>query len=167
MRAPSSNWKPAEHIRKPTISDIPEIKGLIDQAAESGAVLPRMAAELQENLRDFFVYVDEDGVGGCCALHIDTEELAEIRSLVVTEDRQGRGIGVALVDAAIEEAGRLGMARVYALTRIPRFFQKQGFEAIDKHDLPSKVYRDCVRCPLFPDCDEVAMIRILDGSAPR
>ncbi|KPK02509.1 MAG: acetyltransferase, partial [Nitrospira bacterium SG8_35_4] len=30
------------------------------------------------------------------------------------------------------------------------------------NDLPHKVWGDCLKCPKFPDCDEVAVIKRLD-----
>ena len=151
-------------VRKPRVADVPGIKRLIDQAATQGALLPRTTPELFESVRDFHVCADETGVVGCCALHIDLPDLAEVRSLVVREDLRGRGMGIALVQACLEEARTLGISRVYALTRAEEFFTKQGFHEIDKHDLPNKVFRDCVRCPMFPDCDEVAVVLDLDTS---
>lgn len=148
-------------IRKPRLTEVIEIKRLLDAAAKTGAVLPRPVMELYETVRDFVVYVDEQGMGGCCALHIDTEDLAEIRSLVVRPDIQTQRIGSTLLDACLNEARGLEIGRVFALTRAPVFFLKNGFHEIDMHELPHKVFQDCVRCTLFPDCDEVAVIRHL------
>ncbi|MBN2308770.1 MAG: N-acetyltransferase [Candidatus Hydrogenedentes bacterium] len=149
-------------IRKPRVRDVPGIKELIDGAAGRGALLQRTALELYETVRDFYIYEDADGVAGCCALHVDMGDLAEIRSLVVRTDLRGRHIGRDLVQACLDEAGALGIVRIYALTRVAGFFAKMGFHEIDKHELPSKVFRDCVRCPHFPDCDEVAVVRDLE-----
>ena len=149
-------------IRKPKLSEVESIKRLLDSAAENGAVLRRPLMELYENVRDFYVYADEQGMGGCCALHIDTPELAEIRSLVVRPDLRSTGIGAMLLDACLNEARELDILQVYCLTRAAEFFSKNGFAEMDKRDLPHKVFNDCVKCPLFPDCDEIAMLRVLD-----
>ena len=144
-------------IRKPKLTEIADIKRLLDGAAEEGSVLRRPLMELYENVRDFYTYVDEQGVGGCCALHIDMVDLAEIRSLVVRPDLRGRGIGLALLTACLEEARGLSIARIYCLTRNPDFFLAHGFSVVEMQSLPHKVFNDCVRCSLFPDCDEIAM----------
>lgn len=144
-------------VRKPRVSEAAEIKALIDRASGKGGLLPRTIGEIYETLRDFHVYIDGQGVSGCCALHIDLEDLAEIRSLVVRPELRGQHIGQRLVNACIEEARQLEVARVYALTRVEGFFKSLGFHEIDKHGLPSKVFRDCVRCPSFPECDEIAV----------
>lgn len=157
-----SSTTPTAGIRKPTMRDVPGIKALIDSAAGRGALLQRTLAEIYETMRDFFVYEHEGQVAGCCALHVDMADLAEIRSVVVRSELRGKHIGEALVQAVIDEARALDIGRIYALTRVEGFFLKQGFVEIDKHDLPSKVFRDCVRCPLFPDCDEVAVALDVD-----
>lgn len=148
-------------VRKPTIEEVPGIKALIDVEVTRQRVLPRTLEELVEAVRDFFVYVDESGVGGCAALHIDTPDLAEIRSLVVRDDLRGQRVGEKLVLACWEEAQHLGLARVYALTRVPIFFEKLQFRVVDKSELPQKVYKDCLRCHLYPKCDEIAVVRDL------
>jgi len=154
-------------IRKPKLTEMAGIKRLLDAAAAKGLLLQRPIMELYEFARDFYVYVDEQGVGGCCALHIDMVDLAEVRSLAVRPDLQGQGVGVKLLNACLDEARAMDIARVYALTRNQAFFEGQGFALIDKHELPHKVFADCVRCPLFPDCDEVAVVRSLGASDPQ
>ena len=148
-------------IRKPRVVEAPEIKKLLDAAARHGHVLPRPLMELYESVRDFHVWVEDGGVVGCCALHIDMADLAEVRSLVVREEYRGQGIGTKLLEACIEDARALEIGRVYALTRVPAFFVKHTFHEVPKESLPHKVFNDCVRCHLWPDCDEIAMVRDL------
>lgn len=144
-------------VRKPRLSEVYDLKQLLDAAAVEGSVLPRALPELYENVRDFYVYVDDEGLGGCVALHIDMIDLAEVRSLVVRKNLRGQGVGAKLLRATINEAEVLDIARVYALTREEGFFLKSGFHIVDKADLPYKVFKDCMRCRLFPGCDEVAV----------
>lgn len=146
-------------VRKPKLTEVAAIKEMIDEAAGEGYVLPRDLMELYTNVRDFLVYVDEDGLGGCAALHIDMVDLAEVRSLVVRKDLRGRAIGARLLDGLLQEAVGLDIARVYALTRVPAFFERLGFQMVEKEELPYKVFKDCMRCRLFPGCDEVAVMK--------
>lgn len=148
-------------VRKPKVTEVVAMKELLDRAVQAGNVLPRALPELYENVRDFYVYVDEQGLGGIVALHVDMADLAEVRSLVVRENLRGRGIGEQLVNAVVQEARWLRIARVYALTRVPGFFVKSGFNTVEKHELPYKVFKDCIHCRLFPGCDEIAMVRDL------
>jgi amino-acid N-acetyltransferase len=154
-------------VRKPKLTEVVEMKALLDSASATGAVLPRELPELYENVRDFYVYVDDDGIAGLVALHIDMVDLAEVRSLVVKESIRGQGIGEKLLEAVLEEARRLDIARVYAFTRVPGFFEKNSFRIVEKEYLPYKVFKDCSRCRLFPGCDEIAMVRDLKGEAPE
>ncbi len=146
-------------VRKPKLTEIAGIKALLDQAAADGHILPRELAELYTNVRDFYVYIDPRGdVGGCAALHIDMVDLAEVRSLVVRADLRGRRVGERLVRAVVDEARALDIARVYALTRVPVFFERMNFHVVQKQELPYKVFKDCMRCPLFSECDEEAFV---------
>jgi amino-acid N-acetyltransferase len=149
-------------IRTATIHDVPRIQEIINSHAELGKMLFKSLAQLYEDLRDFSVYQTEDGqVAGCIALTIIWADLAEVRSLAVDERFQGRGIGRKLVEWTIEEARRLGIRKIMSLTYEQRFFEKLGFEVVNKDSLPLKVWSDCVRCPKRDGCDEIAMIHTL------
>lgn len=145
-------------LRKARIKDIKEIYNLVNHFAQRGEMLPRSQSELYENMRDFFVAEENGKIIGCCALHILWDDLAEVKSLAVEENQQGKGIGKMLVNACLEEAKELGIKKIFALTFKPGFFQKLGFKHISKDDLPRKVWGECIKCPLFPDCKEEAVI---------
>lgn len=145
-------------IRKARLLDVPAMHQLIAQAAKAAPVLPRSQVELYENLRDFSVCVTEERVAGCCALHIDWYDLAEVKSLAVHSDFRGKGYGRLLVERCLEEARDLQLSHVFALTALPGFFEKLGFHQVPKNELPQKIWGECVRCPKFPDCDEVAVL---------
>ena len=147
-------------IRKAKITDVREIQKLIERSAKKGEMLPRSLSELFDNLRDYLVFLDENGekIIGTCAMHICWEDLAEIRSLVVQEEYHRRGIGSKLIEACLSEAISLGIYRIFALTYKPGFFQKHGFKVVDKSALPHKIWADCIRCVKFPECDEVAVL---------
>ena len=148
-------------IRKAFVSDIGDIHRLLTHYAEEGLLLPRALSELYDHLRDFYVLEeDHDGGGviGACALGICWEDLAEIRSLAVSEDQQGNRFGTRLVKACLDEARGLGLKRIFTLTYIPEFFSRMGFIEVEKSELPHKVWADCLKCAKFPNCDETAMI---------
>ncbi len=149
-------------LRKARITDVKGIhKLLITPTGDDGLVLPRSYNQLYSHLRDFFVIVDEaadDVVLACCALAICWENLAEVRSLVVAPEARGRGLGRRLVEACLSDAVTLGIYRVFALTNTVAFFQHMGFSEVAKDSLPQKVWGDCLNCPRFPDCDEIAML---------
>jgi len=144
-------------VEKARIADAPQIHKLANHFAQTGVMLPRALSEIYENIRDFFVVRDGETVVACGALHVYWSDLAEIRGVAVSEDRQSQRLGAELVTACLREASSLGIPRVFCLTYKAAFFEKQGFRQVDKLELPRKVWSECYRCPKFPDCDEVAM----------
>src|SRR5688572_589950 len=142
---------------KAEIGDAQAIHDVINLYAQRGDMLPRTMGEVYENLRDFFVVRDGDEFLGCVGLHIVWSDLAELKSLAVPETVQTRGIGSTLVNAAVDEARRLGLERVFALTYRPAFFERLGFVQADVMTLPRKVWNECYRCPKFPSCNEIAL----------
>ncbi len=149
----------AYRIRKATVRDIPEVQRLINHFARKEEMLPRSLNELYETVRDIFVCEAGGKLLGTCCLHILWEDLAEVRSLAVRKEAQGRGIGTALVKRALREAKALGVKKVFVLTYIPEFFRRLNFREVDKSTLPQKIWGECLKCHRFPECDEVAMLR--------
>jgi amino-acid N-acetyltransferase len=149
-------------IRPATINDVPRIQEIINSHAELGRMLFKSFAQLFEDLRDFAVHEEDGRVLGCVALTIIWADLAEVRSLAVDERAIGRGIGRQLVEWSVDEARRLQIRRIFALTYEQRFFEKLGFQVVQKESLPLKVWSDCVRCPKNENCDEIAVVRTLE-----
>ncbi|HHV62920.1 MAG TPA: N-acetyltransferase [Firmicutes bacterium] len=152
-------------LRKARMEDVKKIHKLINAYAERGMMLPRSLALIYENLREFAVAEEDGEVIGTGGLHIVWGDLAEIRAVAVREDKMGQGVGKAVVRFLIQEAADLGIPRVFALTYKPAFFEKCGFRLTSKDELPQKVWKDCINCPKFPNCDEVAMIYEVDVAA--
>ena len=146
---------------KAEIGDAQAIHDLINVYAQRGDMLPRTMGEVYENLRDFYVVHEDGELVGCVALHIVWSDLAEVKSLAVSEAVQTRGLGSLLVNATIEEAQNIGLERVFALTYRPAFFERLGFVQADVMTLPRKVWNECYRCPKFPSCNEIALVRDL------
>jgi len=144
-------------LRKARLADAKNIHAMINLAAREGAVIPRSLSEIYESIRDFQIAEADRRLVGCCALHIDWEDLAEIRSLVIDPEHQRIGLGSRLLKSALKEARELLVPRVFALTAHPAFFEKNGFERIRRGRLPHKIWGDCLKCPKFPKCDEVAL----------
>ena len=151
---------------KAAVADVTRMVELVNSFAERGEMLPRTAGELFETLRDFFVVRHEGDVVACAALHVTWDDLAEVRSLAVREGSQSLGLGTLLVQACVEEARRLGLKRVFALTMKPAFFEKLGFAQADVMTLSRKVWNECYRCPKFMSCDEIAMLLDIESAAP-
>lgn len=145
-------------LRAARVDDVGAIYELLEDYASRGELLPRPVPELYRNIRDFFVLDDNGKIVGCGALEVFTRELGEVRSLVVAPDRAGEGLGRVIVDHIIAEARVLGLGRLMALTYVPDFFHKLGFETVPKETLPEKVWGVCVKCYKFDNCDEIAVL---------
>ena len=150
-------------LGKARISDVPQMHKLVNYFAGKGEMLARSLSEMYENIRDYFVVREGERVIACVALHVSWSDLAEIKSLAVTENNQREGVGVQLVEACLREAKELGVPTIFCLTYKPGFFEKFGFSQVDKMELPRKVWTECYLCPKFPDCDEIALIYHLEA----
>jgi amino-acid N-acetyltransferase len=153
-------------IRKASLTDIPALLELINSYASNGIMLPRTEFEMAENIRDFLVAFDGGRLVGCGALHFYTASSGEVRSLGVDPTIKLKGIGRAIVEALEEEAREQDLHSIFAFTYVPGFFAKLGFEEVDRGELPLKAWKDCLRCPKFQACDEIAVLKRLKPDAP-
>jgi amino-acid N-acetyltransferase len=147
------------NIRKAKMADVPKIQSLINSYADQGLMLPRPLNMIYEGLRDFIVAENQGEIVATGALHVVWQDLAEVRSMAVAPTAAGKGFGRKLVETLLDEARALGVTKVFALTYQPGFFTKCGFFIVSKEALPHKVWKECINCPKFPNCDEIAMER--------
>ena len=151
-------------IRKAKIHEVPEIRRFLAEFSQDGGILPRTLADLYGQLRDYYVYREDQGpLLGIAALHICRAALGEIRSVAVAPAHQGRGIASRLVATCLAEAHALGLSEIFLLTLAPDFFQRFGFRIVSREDLLPIVWADCVNCVKFPDCDEIPMVLNLES----
>ncbi|AFZ68387.1 N-acetyltransferase [Deinococcus peraridilitoris] len=155
--------------RKARLSDLEAIHELIGYWAARGQMLVRSRQLLAETIRDFVVMEAEPegdhpgGLAGVCGLHMLAPDLAEVRGLAVHPSFQGRGLGRELVLACEREARELGLPALFAWTYQQKFFENCGFMRIDKTHLHPKVWSECQRCAFFENCNEIAMLKTLQG----
>jgi amino-acid N-acetyltransferase len=147
------------------MKDIPAMLALINGYARDGIMLPRNEFELAEGVRDFTVIEQDGAVTGCAALHFYGPTVAEIRSLAVHPTLKGSGAGRALMDALDAEAHAYDLELVFAFTYVPGFFAKMGYRETHRDELPLKAWKDCLRCPKFQACDEIAVVKALKPGA--
>jgi len=164
--------RPVAAVRKARIGDIHAVLALINDYAAQGIMLPRTEFEMSENIRDFTVTYSGDQLVGCGALHFYTPTTAEVRSLAVDPRVKRRGVGRTILEALEAEAREHELHAIFAFTYVPDFFRRMGFEEVDRGSLPLKAWKDCLRCPKFQCCDEIAVLKplrrdpVLDA-APR
>jgi amino-acid N-acetyltransferase len=151
--------------RKARMSDLPVMLALINDFARQGIMLPRNEFELSESIRDFTVVERDAAVVGCAALHFYGPAYAEVRSLAVAPAAQGTGAGRLLMEALEREGKEFDLDVLFAFTYVPGFFAKAGYREIDRGALPLKAWKDCLRCPKFTACDEIAVIKELKPGA--
>lgn len=152
-------------VRKAGMRDIPQILNLINAYAAGGVMLPRTEFELSENIRDFYVAYDGENLAGCGALHFYTPTTAEVRSLAVLPELKQHGVGRLIVEALEAEACENDLQAIFAFTYVPGFFEKLGFSEVERGELPLKAWKDCLRCPKFQNCDEIAVLKRLGNVA--
>jgi amino-acid N-acetyltransferase len=146
-------------LRRAIIADVPHIQSLINHYADQGLMLPRSLNSLYGGIREFIIAEKEGAIAGVGALHVVWHDLAEIRSLAIAPDYANNGLGSRIVNALVEEARCLGIPKVFTLTYQAGFFAKCGFQEISKEELPNKVWKDCLDCVKFPNCDETALLK--------
>jgi len=144
--------------RKARLPDAPRIHELIVGYVAEEILLPRSLAEISENIRDFTVVEHRGQVIACGALHFYGTDLAEVRSIAVDAGRQRQGAGRRVVETLLKEARAHTVERVCLFTKIPDYFARLGFAPAAHESLPQKIWKDCLKCPRFYRCDEVAMV---------
>lgn len=154
-------------VRKAVIRDIHAILDLINAYAANGIMLARTEFELSENIRDFSVAYDGSTLLGCGALHFYTPTTAEVRSLAVQPDLKQHGIGRSIVTSLEQEANENDLDSIFAFTYSPGFFNKLGFQEVERGELPLKAWKDCLRCSKFQNCDEIAVLKQLRPGVER
>lgn len=145
-------------VRQADTKDVETIVTIISHHASQGLMLPRSVGALTAAL-DSYVVADAGGkIVGCGGLERYTQDSAEIYGLATSPEGSPPGAGKAIVNALIARARRESIGKVFAMTLAPGFFAKMGFRTVPHSDLPLKVWRDCVACPKYGNCDEVAMV---------
>jgi amino-acid N-acetyltransferase len=145
-------------IRPARTSDVPVIRKLIDANVESGRLLSKPTVTLYEDIQEFRVaelaeaelpelagLAGGEVLGGCGAVHVLWDDLAEIRTVAVNQLCRGRGIGHGIVDHLIECSRELGVRRVFVLTFAVDFFASHGFKPINGTPVSAVVYQELLR----------------------
>ncbi len=148
-------------FRKARISDAEKMAVLINQYAEKGLMLHRTISFLYQKIRDYTVIERNEKIIGVGGLHVLWKDLAEICSVAIQPESLKNGLGFKLVETLLDESRVLEIERVFVLTYQPLFFEKCGFKRIEKESLPQKVWTECINCPKFPNCDEIALLKRL------
>ncbi len=148
-------------LREAKIRHAQGIHALLSTYSEQEVLLARTLSEILALIPQFFVVEHKDAVVGCVAIEVFSEELGELRSLAVHPKHKGQDIGKRLLHHAEDYARELGLSKLMALTYIEAFFHQFGYQTVEMSSLPEKVWRVCVKCPNFHNCDEIPVLKHL------
>ncbi len=138
------------------------MQNLVVDEVKKGVILFRSSDEMATNIRSYILAKNENKIVGFGALHFHAYNLGEIRSLIVSQDCRGMGIGKGMVNTLVQEGKSMNVKEIFTLTYQKSFFESIGFTEIPKESLPAhKIWADCVKCKHFPVCDEVALIKTI------
>lgn len=148
------------NIVKPNAANLIGIHDLIKGFSDEKLMLPLTLEEICHRIHGFRIIIDKSNkVIASAYLDIFTPEIAEIKSLAVAKNYQRQGLGAKLVTDCEKEAKELGIKKVFVLTYQEKFFADNDYRIVDRNTLPEKVYRECVVCPFYHNCNETAMIK--------
>lgn len=135
-------------VRRATTRDVPEIETLIAPLVQQRVLLGKDRVVFYESLQEFRVAEDDEGrLIGCGALHVMWEDLGEVRTLAVTADWLGKGVGHVLLDRLERDARELGLSRLFCLTFETEFFGRHGFEQISDDIVDPEVFAQLALSP--------------------
>jgi amino-acid N-acetyltransferase len=144
-------------IRAANEADIEGILAIVNDYAEQNLMLPRTTEQIQRVLPHFLVAECDAQIVGCGSLVRLTAQLTELRSLAVAAEWRSTGLGRRLVEALVEQARATGFRQICALTLVEGFFNKLGFVTVDRWTITPKIWHECIYCPKFDACDEIAV----------
>jgi amino-acid N-acetyltransferase len=128
-------------VRRARTSDVPGIQKLVEPLAERRILLGKDRVVLYEAVQEFRVAETDDGtIIGCGALHVMWEDLGEVRTLAVTDEWLGKGVGHALLERIQTDAAELGLSRLFCLTFETAFFTRHGFATIEESVVDPEVF---------------------------
>lgn len=148
-------------IRSAAMADVEAIHGLICDHLAEGRLLPRTLGEIALHAHRFVVAADGDRIVACADLAPLSRTVAEVRSLVVSEEARLLGAGRRLVDALVMRATAAGFDKLCAFTHAAGYFVQLGFSIVPHVWLPEKIDTDCRTCSQFRGCGQYAVMLTL------
>ena len=140
------------------------IHALILEHLAEGHLLPRELGEIAVHTDRFVVAVHGDEVQACAELAPLSRSVAEVRSLVVSREARGVGVGRRMIDELLHRASAAGFDKLCAFTHSPGYFVHLGFSIVPHVWLPEKIVTDCHACRHFRHCGQYAVVRSLERS---
>ena len=149
-------------IRTADAREAAAIHGLLVEHLAEGHLLPRELGEIVVHAHRFIVAVLGDEVLACAELAPLSRSVAEVRSMVVSREARGLGVGRRMVDELLQRASIAGFDKLCAFTHSPGYFVHLGFSIVPHVWLPEKIVTDCHACRHFRHCGQYAVVRSLE-----
>lgn len=145
-------------IRAASVEDVDAIHQLIEHHVAEGRLLPRLREEIAVHVSRFIVAMAGRRVVACVDLAPLSRTVAEVRSLVVSDEVRSRGVGRQLVDELAARAAASGFQTLCAFTHVAGYFVQMGFSIVPHTWLPEKIEADCRSCAHFRTCGQYAVM---------
>lgn len=136
---------PPFEVRRARTSDVPGIMAVVEPYVGERILLGKERVEFYESVPEFRVAEAGGRIVGCGALHVMWEDLGEVRSLAVTPDWRGQGVGAAILERLVSDARELGLSRLFCLTFETNFFSAHGFHDMGSETVPPELYAELLR----------------------
>lgn len=128
-----------DSIRDLRLEDIPMVLQLMEPFVQQGILIPRTFEDIEARYTDYVVYVVDEVVYACGALHEFPEDRqAEIAALATDPAMNDLGMGKSIVHYLIDRARSRGHRRVFVLTtQTLDWFESLGFRETRLDTLPA------------------------------
>ena len=152
-------------LRYGQYSDLDKIHHLLEPFFKKGILLNKDRKKIEADLPRTLVYCLHDQIIGVANLYKYDKDLYELRGLAIDEKYQKSGIGRKLIHKLVRD---LTMefpdqeTTIFALTKVPEFFIKQGWKLVKKEKFPRKIFDDCTYCLKKDECFEDAVEIVLN-----
>lgn len=128
-------------VRPARTHDVLAIRDLVENYAGDGPrLLRKNTVTLYEDVQEFLIAELDGVVVGCGALHVFWHDLGEVRTLAVSPNCKGKGVGSKIIEALTERAKVLGITRLFCLTFEIDFFTGHGFQPIKESPVDASTY---------------------------
>ena len=149
-------------LRSANNNDIDQIYNLLTFYAKDELLLKLSKSDIRKRIDTFIIANNDSDVAGCAGIRDFGNNLYEIRSLAVKYTYSGLGIGSKMVKYLINQISSENTINIFALTYRATFFERLGFQHVDKELFPQKIWSDCSKCPKQNNCDEEALMLTLN-----
>lgn len=124
-------------VRTATVDDVPDILRIMQDYIDRGLLIPRIPTDIEEKINDYLVYVVDNSILGCGALHDWGDGYGEVAAIAVDANYRASGVGEVVVRSLLTQAPQRGLNNIFLLTtQATDWFYTLGFQDGHLEDLP-------------------------------